>query len=89
MYSIWDFFKTEFASSAPVPGTRDGTLLMAFADIRQVYVTFFTVFFISPVTFDLCFIISSKADKARKFFLHLFRLKMFELNVFSSSWIFS
>nr|XP_022341986.1 exocyst complex component 6B-like isoform X1 [Crassostrea virginica]XP_022341987.1 exocyst complex component 6B-like isoform X2 [Crassostrea virginica] len=26
----------QFASSAPVPGTRDGTLLMAFADIRQL-----------------------------------------------------
>lgn len=62
------FFLPEFASSAPVPGTRDGTLLMAFADIRQVNVTFFTVFLISPVTFDLCFVISSKAVKARNFF---------------------
>ncbi|XP_061171334.1 exocyst complex component 6B-like [Saccostrea echinata] len=26
----------QFAASAPVPGTRDGTLLMAFADLRQL-----------------------------------------------------
>lgn len=34
----WNVFLSEFASTAPVPGIRDGTLLMAFADIRQVQI---------------------------------------------------
>lgn len=41
---------SEFAATAPVPGTRDGTLLMAFADIRQVQIlyeteSFYGIFF--------------------------------------------
>lgn len=34
----WNVFLSEFAATAPVPGIRDGTLLMAFADIRQVHI---------------------------------------------------
>lgn len=36
----WNVFLSEFAATAPVPGIRDGTLLMAFADIRQVHILF-------------------------------------------------
>lgn len=50
----WNVFLSEFASTAPVPGIRDGTLLMAFADIRQVQIlnemeSFYGVFFKTTV----------------------------------------
>lgn len=49
-FKKWNVFLSEFAATAPVPGTRDGTLLMAFADIRQVQIlyeteSFYGIFF--------------------------------------------